>query len=67
MTAKRVFRQLLVEEKKNIERTINLMEEHGISKQNVESADELSGYDNHPAELGTQLFQTELNNALKVS
>ncbi|ABN51858.1 MAG TPA: conjugal transfer protein TraR [Hungateiclostridium thermocellum] len=63
---KEFFRQLLVEEKKNIERTINLMEEHGISKQNVESADELSGYDNHPAELGTQLFQTELNNALKV-
>jgi len=32
---KEFFRQLLVEEKKNIERTINLMEEHGISKQNV--------------------------------
>nr|WP_276020668.1 TraR/DksA C4-type zinc finger protein [Acetivibrio straminisolvens] len=63
---KEFFRQLLIKEGKSLEKTINLMKEHGIGEQNMESADELSAYDNHPAELGTQLFQAELNNALKV-
>lgn len=60
------FKDLLLKQGKEIEKTINLMKEHKIAEQDIDSPDELSNYDNHPAELGTQLFQAELNNALKV-
>ncbi|MFZ5988338.1 MAG: TraR/DksA C4-type zinc finger protein [Bacillota bacterium] len=60
------FKDMLIKQGMDIEKTINLMKEHDIAEQDMESPDELSNYDNHPAELGTQLFQAELNNALKV-
>lgn len=63
---KEFFRQLLLKEGQSIEKTINLMKEHDIAEQDMDAPDELSNYDNHPAELGAQLFQAEINNALKV-
>ncbi|NMB33443.1 MAG: conjugal transfer protein TraR [Clostridium sp.] len=60
------YRVLLEKHKQEVEGTLNLMGIHGVSKQDMESSGELSSYDNHPAELGTALFQTEINNALKI-
>lgn len=60
------FRALLMNQGKDVEGTIDSMKEHGIGEQEGDEPDELSSYDNHPAELGTAIFQAELNNALKV-
>lgn len=60
------FKKMLMEQEKDIEKTINSMKEHGVGEQSVDDPDELSNYDNHPADHGTDLFQAELNNALKV-
>lgn len=61
-----VLKQLLSKQKEDIEKTIDNMKNHKIAKQDVYSPNELSNYDNHPAEIATELFQLELNNALKV-
>ena len=61
-----LFKDMLLDQGKSIENTINLMKEHRIAEQDVFSPTELSNYDNHPAEIGTQLFEVELNNALEV-
>lgn len=60
------FKKMLLDQGRDIEGTINSMKGHGIGEQERDEPDELSNYDNHPAELGTDLFQAELNNALKV-
>ncbi|HQA56255.1 MAG TPA: TraR/DksA C4-type zinc finger protein [Acetivibrio sp.] len=60
------YRELLLKQKNELENTINMMKAHDVSEQNMEAADELSNYDNHPAELGTAVFQAEMNNTLKV-
>ncbi|MDQ2086155.1 TraR/DksA C4-type zinc finger protein [Herbivorax sp. ANBcel31] len=61
-----VLKQLLFKQKEDIEKTINNMKNHKIAEQDVDSPNELSNYDNHPAEIATELFQLELNNGLKV-
>ncbi|NJD03662.1 MAG: conjugal transfer protein TraR [Ruminiclostridium sp.] len=43
-----------------------MMKENKAAEQDMYSPSELSNYDNHPAELGTELFQAEFNSALKV-
>lgn len=60
------FKRMLLDQGKGIEGTINSMKEHGVGEQDAYEPDELSNYDNHPADLGSELFQVELNNALKV-
>jgi len=60
------FKKRLTDQRKNIEGTINSMKEHGIGEQQKDDPDELSNYDNHPADLGTDLFHSQLNNALIV-
>ncbi len=60
------FKKMLMDQGKDIEGTINSMKEHGIGEQDRDDPNELSNYDNHPADHGTALFQAELNNALKV-
>jgi YteA family regulatory protein len=60
------LKELLSNQKEEIENTINNMKNHKIAEQDVDSPSELSNYDNHPAEIATELFQFELNNALKV-
>lgn len=60
------FKNLLEKQEGEIERTIRQMKHNDTSEQDKWSPTELSNYDNHPAEMGTQLFQAELNTALKV-
>lgn len=60
------FKKKLLDQGRDIEGTINSMKGHGIGEQERDEPDELSNYDNHPADLGTDLFQSEMNNALKV-
>ncbi len=56
----------LLKQEQEIEHTVENMEENKTAEQDKYSPTELSNYDNHPAEMGTQLFQVEFNNALKV-
>jgi len=56
----------LLKRGREIEHTIELMKEQDTAEQDKYSPTELSNYDNHPAEMGTQLFQTEFNSALRV-
>lgn len=60
------FKELLLDKEKEIQHTIKLMRENKTAEQDQYSPSELSNYDNHPADMGTELFQVELNNALKV-
>ncbi len=60
------YKHLLIERKKDIEDTMNLMENNGTGEQNKYSPTELSNYDNHPAEMASELFQVEFNNGIKV-
>lgn len=60
------FRQLLMKRLAEINHTIDMMKENNTSEQDKYSPAELSNYDNHPAEMGTELFQAEMNTALKV-
>ncbi|MCX7921800.1 MAG: TraR/DksA C4-type zinc finger protein [Clostridia bacterium] len=64
--AKQHFRKLLIQRGKELSDTIALMKEHEEADQDKYSPNELSNYDNHPAEIGTELFQVQLNNALMV-
>jgi len=58
------FRQLLEKQGRDIENTINSMKENNTARQGESYPTELSNYDNHPADMGTQLFELEHNNAL---
>lgn len=60
------FRDLLTRRQEVINSTIQKMKENNSSEQDKYSPSELSNYDNHPAELGSELFQVEQNTALKV-
>jgi len=50
----------------SVDNTLVMMKSNREGEQDKYSAGELSNYDNHPADLGTELFQLEMNNALKV-
>ncbi|HHV98042.1 MAG TPA: conjugal transfer protein TraR [Clostridiaceae bacterium] len=58
------FRQLLESQGRDIENTINSMKENNTARQGESYPTELSNYDNHPADMGTQLYELEHNNAL---
>ena len=60
------FKKLLTRQGEEIEHTIELMKENDTGEQDKYSPTELSNYDNHPAELGSELFLTTMNNALRV-
>lgn len=60
------YKELLLQQGRDIERTIDGMKENDMAEQDKYSPTELSSYDNHPAELGTILFQIGLNSALRV-
>lgn len=56
------FKGRLLEEKQNILKTLERMEEHqGIQSSLREYTEELSAYDNHPGDLGTETFMVEMN------
>lgn len=60
------FKDLLTRQLKEIDRTVRNMKENNTAEQDKYSPSELSNYDNHPAELGSELYQVEMNTALKV-
>ena len=60
-----LFKEKLLEEKKTVLETIdkmNNMEEYGSMD---EYYSELSSYDNHPADIGTEVFMMEQDRGLK--
>jgi len=60
------YRQLLLKQGRDIEQTIYTMKKNNTGTQGEYYPTELSSYDNHPAEIGSELFSVELNTALKV-
>lgn len=60
------YRKLLQKMLDGVDNTIEMMKDNREGEQDKYTAGELSNYDNHPADLGTELFHLELNNALKV-
>jgi YteA family regulatory protein len=61
-----LLKKMLLDQARERAHTIALMKQNEEADQDVYSPTELSNYDNHPAELGTELFQVELNKALMV-
>lgn len=59
------YMALLNKHEQNIKRTLELMKENR-NEQNEGYPQELSNYDNHPAELGSDVQQITINNALLV-
>lgn len=60
------FNLMLEKQKKDITELIIKMKTNGVSKQSEYYPTELSNYDNHPAEIATEMFDVEFNNALLV-
>ena len=61
----RHYKYLLGQHKEDHEEVIDDMEGLGIGEYNAFYSDELSNYDNHPAEIATELFDVEHYMALK--
>lgn len=61
------YRNLLQKQKDEFLGTLNKMEEHGTGSPDEFSSGELSSYDNHPAELGTEVYNVGMNLNLKVN
>jgi len=61
------FKQLLIKEKKDLLNTLELMNSNESHDSMREYFDELSSYDNHPADLGTEMFMMSQNMSLKSS
>lgn len=60
------FKQKLIKYGQEIENVIRTMNENRTADQENDYPTELSNYDNHPAELGTELYMISLNNALMI-
>jgi len=63
----RHFKKLLMDEKKDLLNTLELMNENEPNEEMREHFEELSSYDNHPADLGTETFMMSQNMSLKSS
>lgn len=61
------FKQRLLSERSRYDKILKMMEENGQGEQDAGASGELSNYDNHPADLGTEVFQITMNNAIKVN
>lgn len=59
------FKQLLESQKQELEHTIERTNYNADERSLKNSVDELSSYDNHPADLGTELFEREKDHALE--
>lgn len=59
------YKKLLLDEKYNLEKTLSLMEENDPNTSLPQYDDELSNYDNHPAEMASEIFQIEMDMNLK--
>lgn len=59
------YKKLLLKEKEELVSTLELMNENEPNSSLMEYYDELSSYDNHPADTGSETFQMEMNFNLK--
>jgi len=59
------FKNKLLEEKKETISTINYENENGADSLFQDYFNELSIYDNHPADIGTELYEAEMRSNLK--
>jgi len=60
------LKEKLITEAKKTDKAIGQMRENGETDMSEYSPVELSNYDNHPADLGSELYSVEMNLALKV-
>lgn len=60
------LKEKLVADAERIKRTLGQMHENGEAEMSEHTPNELSNYDNHPADLGSDLYTVEMNMALKV-
>jgi YteA family regulatory protein len=65
-TKMKYLKEKLIKEAGKIDRTLGQMHENGEAQMSEHSPTELSNYDNHPADLGSDLYTVEMNMALKV-
>lgn len=63
---KKLLKDRLINEYNKLERTLEQMEKNNEAELNEYTPQELSNYDNHPADLGSELYTAEMNMALKV-
>lgn len=61
------YKNKLNKEKSEINKVIKQLDDNGMTKFNSESASELSFYDNHPADIGSEVFEVEKGIALKAN
>jgi len=59
------YKELLINEREVITSTLNLMDENEPNASLREYYDELSAYDNHPADIGSETYEMEMNFNLK--
>ena len=61
------YKDLLVKQKRQHENTLNNMKKNNMGEQDRYSAGELSNYDNHPADMGSELYETQHSMGLQVN
>lgn len=62
----RYLKEKLITEANQINNALEQMSKNGEADMSEYSSTELSNYDNHPADLGSELYSVEMNMALKV-
>lgn len=60
------YQALLENYSKDVRGTLKTIKENKTADQSMHYPTELSNYDNHPGEIGTELFQLELNNTIRI-
>lgn len=60
------FKDLLLKRGAELKHTLHTMNENNTASQDMYEPTELSNYDNHPAEIASELYLVEMNNALRV-
>lgn len=61
-----ILKDKLMEQEQRMEAAVKLMHKNGEADMSEHYPTELSHYDNHPADLGSELYSLEMNMALKV-
>ena len=61
------FRQRLLEERKHLTERIDFIDEQGLGVSLEDSTSELSTYDNHPADIGSEVFERSKDFSLRES
>lgn len=59
------YKNMLLEKQNSLNNLVNKINEHHLNTNQMYGHSELSNYDNHPGDLGTDVFQVEMNHALK--